>query len=166
MTETLRALADYKFKTVELYGVASTQEELGLRGARVAAFGIDPEIGVAIDVTFASDCPGIDKRLTGDVKLGEGVVVTRGPNIHYKVSERFEDVAKKTKTKIQIEACGHATGTDANAIQMTRAGVKTGLLSIPNRYMHTPVEVVDKRDLESAVKLMIAFVKSIDEKAL
>ena len=161
MTEVMKSLAKEKQLSAQVFGVATVQEELGLRGARTAAYGIDPEIGIAMDVTFASDCPEIDKRKNGDISLGKGPVIARGPNIHHELFDRLVDTAKKNKIPYQIEASGRPTGTDANAIQMTKSGIKTCLISIPNRYMHTPVEVVCKKDLENAVKLVTAFVKRI-----
>jgi putative aminopeptidase FrvX len=161
MTEAMKILAKEKLD-VSVYGVASTQEELGLRGARTAAYGIAPDYGLVMDVTFASDCPGIDKRKVGDVKLGKGPVITRGPNMHQELADLLVSVAEKNKIPYQMEAIGHATGTDANAIQMTRSGVKTALVSIPNRYMHTPVEVVHKKDVENTVKLVVAFIKKLN----
>ena len=161
MTEVMKAISKDKGLKAQVYGVATVQEELGLRGAKTAAYGIAPDIGLAMDVTFASDCPGIDKRKCGDIKIGKGPVIARGPNIHPEIFKRLVDVAKKTRTPYQIEGVSRPTGTDANAIQMTKAGVKTGLVSIPNRYMHTPVELVSKKDLENTVKLVKAFVRSI-----
>ena len=161
MTEVMKALAKEKTLKAQVFGVATVQEELGLRGARTAAFGIEPEVGLAMDVTFASDCPGIDKRKNGDIKVGKGPVIARGPNIHPEIFKMLVDTAKKNKIPYQIEGIAHPTGTDANAIQMTKAGVKTGLISIPNRYMHTPVELVSKKDIENTVKLVLAFVKRI-----
>lgn len=163
MTEVMRLLSKVKLSS-SVYGVATVQEELGLRGARTSAYGINPDIGIAIDVTFATDAPGMDKRKIGDIKIGKGPVITRGPNINNALFKEIVSVAKKNKIPHQIEANSHPTGTDANAIQMTRAGVPTVLVSIPNRYMHTPVEMVCGKDMENAVKLITAFVKSISKK--
>ncbi len=157
VSEVLRVLSKKKFKS-SIYGVATVQEEIGLRGAKTSAYGISPDIGIAIDVTFASDFPSVDKRKTGDIKLGKGPVIARGPNINPKVFNLFVETAKKEKIPYQIESISRATGTDANVMQLTKSGIATGLISIPNRYMHTPVELVSIKDLENVVKLLSAFV--------
>ena len=163
VSETLRLLSKSKPKA-SIYGVATVQEEIGLRGARTSAYGISPDIGIAIDVTFATDCPGIDKKKIGDIKIGEGPVIARGPNINPKIFDLLVKTAKKQKIPYQIQGVSKATGTDANVIQLTRAGVATGLVSIPNRYMHTPVELVSLKDLENASRLLCAFILKVDEK--
>jgi endoglucanase len=138
------------------------QEEVGLRGARTAAFGIDPQIGVAVDVTHATDCPTIEKKEEGDIRLGRGPVIHRGPNMNPKVVERLIDTADGNKIAYQLAASGRATGTDANAIQVNRAGVAAGLVSIPNRYMHSPVEMISLDDIDRAADLLARFVENID----
>ncbi|OQX72063.1 MAG: hydrolase [Candidatus Cloacimonas sp. 4484_275] len=158
----LRELKDEKI-AVNVYAVASVQEEIGLRGAKTSAFGIDPDVGIAIDVTHATDYPGMNKGLLGDIKLGKGCVLSVGPNINPKVFELLKEAGKKAKVDYQIEAAPRGTGTDANVIQVTRAGVAAGLISIPNRYMHTPNEIISFKDLESAVKLLAEFVRMIDD---
>jgi len=144
-----------------VYGVSTVQEELGLRGAKTSAFGINPKIGIAIDVTFASDCPNIDKKKVGDISLGKGPVLARGPNINSKLWMRIKRVAEENNIPYQVQAEARATGTDANVIQTTRSGVVTALLSIPNRYMHTPSEIVDMQDVENAIRLLVLFIKSL-----
>jgi len=163
--ETLRQVKQSrkKFKAA-LYAVATVQEEIGLRGARTSAFGIDPLVGVAIDVTQASDYPNVDKRRVGDIKVGAGPVISRGANINPVVFDMLVSIAEKSKIPYQIDAVSGGTGTDANAIQLSRAGVATGLVSVALRYMHTPVEVLSIKDLDSAVKLLAGFVLAVDEK--
>ncbi len=146
---------------VQFFSVATVQEEIGLRGARTSAFSIDPDVGIAVDVTFATDFPGIDPKKTGEISLGKGPVIAKGPNINKSVFERLLKTAKSAKLPYQIEGIPRATGTDANAIQITRGGVAAGLISLPLRYMHSPVEVVSFVDLENAVKLITAFVKGL-----
>ena len=163
VSECLRELYNTKIKA-SLYGVATVQEELGLRGARTSGYSVSPDIAIAIDVTFATDVPGIDKRKIGDISLGKGPVIARGPNINHKVFELLEETAKKNKIPYQIEGISRATGTDANMLQLNKSGVATGLISIPNRYMHTPVELVHLKDIENAVKLLTLFIKRIDNK--
>lgn len=158
--EALRLLAGKKLKCA-LYAVSTVQEELGLRGARSSAFGIDPQVGIAIDVTHGTDYPGADPKRTGEVKLGAGPTICRGPNINPPLRELLEAAADKKKLPWQVEPEPSATGTDANAIQISRAGVATALLGIPNRYMHTPVEVISLADLESAAKIIAEAVAKI-----
>lgn len=156
--EALRLIAGQlrgkKNPPVAVYAVSTVQEEIGLRGARTSAFGIDPTVGIAVDVTHASDNPGAEVKEIGTVKLGQGPTVARGANINPVLHNLLVDTAKKKKIKYQPLSSPGATGTDANAIQVSRSGVATALLGIPNRYMHTPVEVVDLRDLEAAAKLV------------
>ena len=157
VSETLKILSQKHPKT-SIYGVATVQEEIGLRGAKVSAYGISPDIGIAIDVTFATDFPSMDKRKIGDIKIGNGPVIARGPNINTKIFNLLLEIAKKENIPYQIEAISKATGTDANVIQLTKSGVATALVSIPLRYMHTPVEVISIKDLENTSKLLSAFV--------
>lgn len=162
--EALRLAVESKKLKSALYAVATVQEEIGLRGARTSAYGIDPHVGIAVDVTHATDNPGADKKLAGDVRLGRGAVIERGPNINHKLFDLFVDTAKKKSITHQIAAAPGATGTDANAMQISRAGLAAGLISIPNRYMHTPVEVVSLGDLEACAKLIAETVIRIDAK--
>jgi putative aminopeptidase FrvX len=150
----------------EVYAVATVQEEVGLRGAKTSAFGIDPKVGIAVDVGFASDTPGMetDKRKVGDLRVGRGPIITRGPNINEKVFELLVEVAIEKKIPYQVEGWPKETGTDANAIQLTRAGVATGLISVANRYMHSPCELVSLEDLENAARLLAYTVERIDER--
>jgi len=164
--ETLRLLSEKKssLNDVAVFAVGTVQEEIGMRGARTSAFGIDPHVGIAVDVGFATDFPGPNKKEIGEAKLGKGPMLHRGPNINVVVEKILLDVAKKNKIPYQITAEPRATGTDANAIQVNRAGVAAGLVSIPNRYMHTPVEMVDLSDVENAAKLLAAFAGHISPK--
>lgn len=158
--EALRRIDREKLQTA-CYAVATVQEELGLRGARTSAFGIDPHVGVAVDVTFATDCPTMEKKEEGEIKLGKGPVIYRGPNMNPKVVDRLIHAAEAHGIPYQLAASGKATGTDANAIQVNRAGVATGLISVPNRYMHSPVEMVCVDDMDAAATLLARFVESI-----
>jgi endoglucanase len=142
---------------VSLYAVATVQEEIGLRGAHTSAYGVDPHVGVAVDVTHATDCPTIDKTQEGDVKLGGGPVVYRGPNMNPVVVEQLRAASESADIACQWCACGRGTGTDANAIQLARAGVAAGLISVPNRYMHSAVEMVSLDDLDKCADLLAEF---------
>jgi endoglucanase len=160
--ETLRLLKGAKKLKASVYGVATVQEEIGLRGAKTSSYRVNPDIGIAIDVTFATDVPGVEKKHLGETKLGKGPVITRGPNINPKVFDLFVETAEKEKIPYQVQGIPNGTGTDANMIQLNRSGVATALISIPNRYMHSPVEVVELDDLENAAKLIAAFILKLD----
>lgn len=144
-----------------LYAVSTVQEEIGLRGAQTSAFTVDPQVGIAVDVTHATDCPTIDKKQEGDVKLGGGPVIYRGPNMNPVVVERLIQVATTREIPHQLSASGRATGTDANTMQISRGGVATALVSIPNRYMHSPVEMISLEDIDRAADLLAAFAESV-----
>ncbi len=165
--EALRLLSRRRPKAA-VYAVATVQEEIGLRGAQTSAFGIDPDVGVAVDVTHATDYPGAsgkERAKLGHLKLGAGPVISRGPNINPKVFSRLLEAAKREKISHQIEAAPGGTGTDANVMQLTRAGVATGLVSVPNRYMHTPCEMVSLLDVANCAKLLAGFTERLDRKA-
>lgn len=149
------AKADRK-ADASLHSVATVQEEIGLRGAITSSYGVDPQIGIAVDVTFAGDHPGLGdaRRQVNECELGKGPVLTRGPNAHPRLFELIKATAENHKIPLQIQAEGRGTGTDANAMQLSRSGMAVALLSIPNRYMHSPCEMVDLRDVEHCVELM------------
>jgi endoglucanase len=161
--EALRLCAARKISCA-LFSVSTVQEEIGLRGATTSCFGLDPQVGIAVDVTHATDYPDIDKRVNGDIKVGAGPAVATGPNINPRLESLFLQAAKSKRIPYQREAAPGGTGTDANAMQLTRAGVATALISIPNRYMHTPVEVVSLSDLDSAAQLIAETVARIDRR--
>jgi endoglucanase len=156
VAEVMKALAKKKLN-ICVIGVATVQEEVGLRGAITSAYHVHPQAGIAIDVTFASDHPDTDPKKTGDVKLDKGPVLHRGPNINPVMERELFKIAKTKKIPYQVTAEPRPTGTDANAIQLCRGGAATGLISIPNRYMHTPVEVVSLKDMDNCVRLLTEF---------
>jgi endoglucanase len=158
----LKELAAKKV-SANVYAVSSVQEEIGLRGAITSAYGIDPHVGIAIDVTHATDYPGMNKAVVGECALAKGPVIAVGANINPQVFKLLKAAAEKAGIEYQIEAAPRGTGTDANAIQTTRAGVAAGLVSIPNRYMHTPNEIVSCHDLDGAVKIIAEFIQLIDD---
>jgi endoglucanase len=139
---------------VAVYGVATVQEEIGCRGATTSAFGIDPCAAIAVDVGFATDSPDGVKKVAGDVRLGAGPILHRGANINLKLGSMLEKTAEKKKIKVQWSAEPQTTGTDAGVLQVNRSGVATALVSVPVRYMHTPVEVCSLSDLEAAARLV------------
>ncbi len=140
-----------------IYCVSTVQEEIGLRGATTSTYGINPTVGIAVDVCHATDTPGNDKKQLGDTRLGAGPVLFRGPNINPHVFDHLHEVARANEIAVQVRGAPRATGTDANAMQLGRDGVATGVVGIPNRYMHSPVEVVDLDDLEKAAHLLAEF---------
>ncbi|MCX7666595.1 MAG: M42 family metallopeptidase [Gemmataceae bacterium] len=158
--ESLRLLTQRSRQAV-VYSVSTVQEEIGLRGATTSTYGINPTIGIAIDVCHATDTPGNDKKQLGEVKLGAGPVLYRGPNINPRVLEKLIEAGKRIDVPFQVRGVPRATGTDANAIQLSRAGVATALIGIPNRYMHSPVEVVHLDDLNHAARLLAEFCASV-----
>lgn len=158
--EALRRASRRDLK-VALFAVSTVAEEIGLRGAQTSAFGIDPQVGIAVDVTHATDCPTIDKRQQGDVNLGSGPVIVRGPNMNPVVVEWLLSLAQKHEIPHQLAASGKAQPNDSNALQINRAGVATGLVSIPNRYMHSAVEMISLDDIDRAADLLTEFVASL-----
>jgi putative aminopeptidase FrvX len=159
--EALRLLSEEDGLVPEVVAVACVQEEIGLYGARGAAFGLDPDVGIAVDVTHATDTPGIPKNEHGDHALGSGPVITRAVNLSPIITEGLIDTAEGEGISYTLEADSRSTSTDADAIQFTRAGIATGLVSVPNRYMHSPNEIVDLEDLTSCARLIAAYVKGL-----
>jgi len=148
-----------------IYAVATVQEEIGVRGAMTSAYGIDPQVGIAVDVGHATDMPSMTKerKRSGDVKMGDGPIVTRGPNVNTPLFRRLLEAGKTADIPIQLHAYPRPTGTDARAIQVTRAGVATGLIGVPSRYMHSPGEIVHLGDVENCAKLIAETIVGIDE---
>ena len=165
LLEIMRRLAEEDIDC-QVYAVGTVQEEVGLKGAKVSAFKINPDVAIALDVTIAGDHPGIKKE-EAPVDLGKGPVVGivdasgRGLIAHPKVLEMIKAVSEKYKIDIQWEVSEGGT-TDATAIHLSREGIPTGVISIPARYIHTPVEVVDKRDLEKTVELVYNCIKEVN----
>jgi endoglucanase len=158
--EALRLLKGRPLQAA-VYCVSTVQEEIGLRGATTSTYGIHPTVGIAVDVCHATDTPGNDKKLLGDTRLGNGPAVFRGANINPHVFERLQETARAHEIGIQVRGAPRATGTDANAMQLSRDGVATGVVGIPNRYMHSPVEVVCLDDLDRAARLLAEFCAGI-----
>jgi endoglucanase len=161
--EALR-LVHHRALQVPVYFVSTVQEEVGLRGATTSTYGIRPTVGIAVDVCHATDTPGNDKKQLGDTRLGAGPVLFRGPNINPRVLERLEETARAGDIPVQVRGVPRATGTDANVMQLSRDGVATGLIGIPNRYMHSPVEVVHLDDLDRAARLLAEFCLAVSPK--
>ncbi len=161
--EALRLLSEEDELAAEVVAVSSVQEEIGLYGARGAAFGLDPDAAIAVDVTHATDTPGIPKNEHGDHSLGSGPVIKRATNLSPIVSEGLISAAESEGISYTLEADSRSTSTDADAIQFTRAGIATGLVSVPNRYMHSPNEMVDLEDIEACARLIAVYVRSLGD---
>lgn len=160
IAEVLRHLKKESISAA-VHCVSSVQEEIGTRGAIVSSFNVNPDVGIAFDVTHTSDTPGVKEVDIGIKKLGAGPVVVRGPNINPKLFSLIVETADELNIPLQISAYPRPTGTDARSIQMTRGGVATGLIGIPNRYMHSMTEIVNLKDVQAIVKLTVSLVKKI-----
>ena len=158
--EALRRLEGRELRA-SVVSVSTVAEEVGLRGAHTATYSVNPHVGIAVDVCHATDTPGSDKKQVGDVKCGAGPVLFRGPNINPRVFDLLETTAIAHAIPFQVRGAARATGTDANAMQISRRGVAGGLIGIPNRYMHSPVEIVHLDDLSNAAKLLAEFCASV-----
>ena len=155
--ESTRRCAEGAGPGGSMAGVAAVQEEIGLFGARTSAFELRPDIAIAVDVTHATDAPGVDEKEVGVHPLGSGPAIGRGSTLSPRVFDLLVETAEAEGIDYSISASGRSTGTDADAIQIARSGIPAGLVSIPLRYMHSPVEMVDLRDVEATVKLLAAF---------
>ncbi|HVC87967.1 MAG TPA: M20/M25/M40 family metallo-hydrolase [Gaiellaceae bacterium] len=159
--ESARRLAESRAAQVDVVAVAAVQEEIGLYGARAAVFGIDPLVALAIDVTPATDYPGGDARRAGRIELGMGAMIARGPTMNKLVTDLLGEVAEAEGIPHAYEVYARATSTDADEIHLSRAGVPTGLLSIATRYLHSPNEICDLADVESIIRLVVAFAQRL-----
>jgi endoglucanase len=151
---------DVNFKSI--YFVLSSQEELGLRGARVAGYTISPDVCIAIDVTHATDYPTVNKHKYGDIKINKGAVIPVGSNFSASLQKELRAIAINRSIPHQIESLPSHSGTDISEIQLSRGGCMSGLISIPCRYVHSPVEIVSYGDILSVVDVLSVFcVKTI-----
>jgi putative aminopeptidase FrvX len=159
--EAARRIAEADDAKVDVVAVAAVQEEIGLYGARAAAYGLDPQVAIAIDVTPATDYPGGDPRRAGAIELGKGAMIARGPTLNRQVGELLVAAAESESIPHAFEVYSRTTMTDADELHLARAGIPTGLLSIPTRYLHSPNEICDLADVESIVRLIVAFAKRL-----
>ena len=167
VAEVLRQVASSRKKlAIDLYGVSSVQEEVGLRGGTTSSYTVNPDIGICVEVDFATDQPDVEKKHNGEVKIGNGPILPRGANINPALFDLLAATAKELKIPVQFTGIPRATGTDANVMQISRGGVATALVKIPLRYMHTPVEVLSLSDLDNAVRLIVATLSNISDKSL
>ncbi len=162
VAETLRLLRETKTRLqAEVCAVSNVQEEVGLLGARQIAYSLNPDVALVVDVTHATDYPTVNKTQHGDVRIGRGPTLTRGGCNHPEVLARLEAVAKAGRIPFQREAMSNTSGTDADAIFWTRGGIASALVSLPNRYMHSPVELISLKDLRLIPELLAAFAASL-----
>jgi endoglucanase len=166
VAEALRLLAQERPPHAAVFAVATTREEIAWTGggARTSAVGIDPQVALVVDVTHSTDWPGADKKQGGDHKLGGGVVLSRGSAVSTPVYEQLVRCADQEKIPYSIQAAPRDTGTDADAIHNALRGIPTGLVSVPNRYMHSPNEMVALTDVERAARLLAAFARTLTTK--
>ena len=147
--------------------VATTQEEIGYQGggARTSAYDLDPDVALVVDVTFSTDVPDVNKKEVGEHKLGGGPVLTRGSVTHPAVFEALAETADRCKIPYTIQAAPKYTSTDADNIHLVRGGIPTGVVSVPNRYMHSPSEVVSLEDLHNTARLLAEFIRGLTAEA-
>ncbi len=145
----------------DVYAVATAQEEISFAGAFTAAVQVAPAVAIALDVTHATDYPGADKKANGEVRLGGGPVLTRGSSINPLVFEGLRAAGERLGLECPVQGAPRSSGTDADAMIRAGAGMATGLVSIPNRYMHSPNEMVSLKDLENAARLVAEFVRTV-----
>ncbi|HEU5323312.1 MAG TPA: M20/M25/M40 family metallo-hydrolase, partial [Methylomirabilota bacterium] len=164
VAEAIRLLSQDPPRHAAVFAVASTREEISWAGggARTSAVGIDPQVAVVVDVTHATDWPGAEKKLSGDHRLGAGPVLTRGSSVSPVVFDMLATCAEAEGIPYSVQAAPRDTGTDADAIHNALRGVPTGLISVPNRYMHSPNEMVALVDLERAARLLAAFARRLE----
>jgi putative aminopeptidase FrvX len=146
----------------DVVALAVAQEETSFAGSRTSTFALEPDLAIAVDVTFATDQPGIELGPITKHPLGSGPVIARGTTLHPRVSELLYETAEAEQMSFTVESAGRGTGTDADAIHISRSGVPTGLVSVPIRYMHSPVELVSLDDIASAAQLIAAFARRLE----
>jgi endoglucanase len=163
VTQVLKQVQAQGGAVAELYSVTTVQEEVGLRGAATSVYGVNPQVGIAVEVSHATDSPDVDAKGIGRVEVGKGPVIARGANINPILFDLLIATAKTEQIPVQIIGVPRATGTDANVMQLSRGGVATALVGVPLRYMHTPIAVLALSDLENCIKLLTALVLQMDK---
>ena len=146
----------------DVVALAVAQEETGFAGSRTSAFALEPDLAIVVDVTHATDQPGIEIGPMTKHPLGSGPVIARGTMLHPLISELLQDIATERELPFTLESLGRGTGTDADAVHISRSGVPTGLVSVPLRYMHSPVEMVSLADIEVAAELIAEFARRLE----
>jgi endoglucanase len=160
--EAARLVAEAGGAPGDVVALAVVQEETGFGGSRTSTFALEPDVAIAVDVAFATDQPGIELGELTKHTLGSGPVISRGTPLHPHVFELLYETAEQEQIPFTLESVGRYSGTDADAIQVSRAGVPTGLVSVPVRYMHSPVELAAVEDIEAAARLIAAFAQRLE----
>jgi endoglucanase len=159
--EAARLVASEGGAPGDVYAVAVAQEEITFGGARTTAYSLRPDIAIVVDVTFATDQPGIDEKELGRHRFGSGGVINRGSTTDPQVFELLHAAGEAEGIPFTVSASARATGTDADAFHISRGGIPTGVVSVPLRYMHSPVEMVQLGDVDSAARLIAAFARRL-----
>ena len=160
--EAARLVADAGGAPGDVVALAVAQEETTFAGSRTSSFALDPDLAIVVDVTFATDQPGIELGPITKHPLGSGPVIARGTTLHPRVTELLYETAEQEEIPFTVESLGRGTGTDADAIHISRSGVPTGLVSVPMRYMHSPVELVSLQDIALTAQLIAAFARRLE----
>ena len=159
--EAARLVAEAGGAPGDVIGVAAVQEEIGLNGARTAAFALQPDVAIVVDVAHATDAPGVEAKELGEHKLGSGPVIERGAILNPAIYELLHEVAEAEGIAFTVSASGRGTGTDADVVHMSRGGIPTTVIGIPLRYMHSPVEMVQVDDVLATARLIAAFAQRL-----
>ncbi|HWC85334.1 MAG TPA: M42 family metallopeptidase [Solirubrobacteraceae bacterium] len=160
--EAARLVAQEGGARGDVVALAVAQEEISFAGARTSAYALRPDLAIVVDVTFATDQPGIEIGQINKHGLGSGPVIAYGSILHPRISDLLHDAAEEAKIDFSLESLGRGTGTDADAIHITREGIPTGLVSVPLRYMHSPVETVSLADVDAAARLIAGFARRLE----
>jgi putative aminopeptidase FrvX len=160
--EAARLVAEAGGAAGDVIAVAAAQEETTFAGSMTSAFGLEPDLAIVLDVTHASDVPGVDEKETGAHPLGSGPVLQRGSMLHPRLFELLCEAAETEGIAYTVRAIGRRSGTDADAVALTRAGVPTSLVEVPLRYMHSPVEMVSLEDVQAAARVVAAFARRLE----
>jgi putative aminopeptidase FrvX len=160
--EAARLVAEAGGAPGDVCAVAVAQEEITFAGARTTAFSLEPDLAIAVDVTFATDAPDTNEKEIGRHRFGSGPVLQRGATLDPQLFELLHDAGEAEKIPFTVTASGRSTGTDADGIHLSRGGVPTGVVSVPLRYMHSPVEMVQLEDVHNAAKLIAAFAQRLE----
>ena len=160
--EAARLVADAGGAPGEVAAVAAVQEEIGFAGAHTSTFALEPDLAIVVDVTHATDAPGVDPKALGQHPLGSGPVLERGASLSPRVFELLHETAEAESIGFTMSASGRRTGTDADAVHISRAGVPTAVVSVPLRYMHSPVELVQLDDVAACARLIAAFARRLE----
>ncbi|MFC0523923.1 M20/M25/M40 family metallo-hydrolase [Pontibacillus salicampi] len=163
VAEVLRRLSEKDIQ-VGVYAASTVNEETNMGGAYFAAAGLNPTMAIAVDVTFATDYPNVNTRKYGDVRLEKGPVLAKGAPINRKINQLLEKAARSLDMKVQYELTPRMTGTDADKMRLTGRGVPISLVSLPLRYMHSPVETASMQDIEEEIQLLVSMIENMTGK--